>query len=400
MKIQNLPIFNTKKTDNYVTTPKVESSNYSVNFGNKADAFIKSADSTFEIARKLKSRFKTLLEEAQVPQHFTDHAEAIRVGQRKNDDIAQIHEEYMIVKAALDIALQKDAPEIARRVEAWIEATRTLGKNKGFNRIYGYRDIKNKLINEFALGKMMMATISDDVKVPNALIVYGLPNNGKTLFAHALGEASLSPVNEVSLAKLGSEARAKKISRERLAMDEILKYAKAAKANYKNNNRQRTIILVNEAEHLTKSGSPVFKEFKKFITTCSEEYKCTLFLTTNYPQTFDKALLNPKITPLKIGVEPANRENCREIIEGMLKPLGKFPDDGIDVLVEDFFKDPNNYYSNASIVDVISTTLNHFGDKKPLIRDYEEIISQGDIKPTIEKKELDEFYATKKALEE
>lgn len=384
-KIQNIPL------PNAIAFKNVDSNKAAV-----SKVFASVLDSTFVKTKYTKGHIGEFIESLNEFSH-----NQIRDIERNNENIAQISEEYKIINTAIDIALKKDKPEMAIKVGQWIEDMDKLAKeNKGFKKVYGYQGIKNFLKNKFVFGDMMMDKVTGgNGNVPNALLVYGPPNNGKTLFARALAEQSLSNLEEISLAKLFVDALQKRTSPERLAMDNIRELAQNSLLNYKNNSGQRTIILVNEAEGLADSSSPIFNEFRDFIKTCSDKYKCTLFLTTNNPTTFDKNILSQIPKDYKIGLAPASKETCKEIFYKILNPIKKMPSEGTDTLVESFFKNPNKFYSNASIIDIIKNTLEEFNGRTPTIRDYQEIIKRNFITPIITKEDLEQFYKNKKVLE-
>jgi len=400
MKVQNSTSKNTINNHKTCSVNKQFHQYAQVTFFGRNDEFIRASEDAFEITgQKLRQRFQKLLHEAIQRPSSSNITDQIYSISKRNEDTAQISEEYKILDKTINMALKKGLPEMTKKVGQWIDDMDKLAKgNKGFKKVYGYQEIKNSLTNKFVLGEMMIDKVtSGKGKVPNALLVYGPPNNGKSLFAKALAEQSLSRLEEVTIGKLGKEARERGVSKERLAMDRIVEYAKKSFKNYQDNDNQRTIILVNEAEYIAKPSSPVYEEFSEFIKTCSDKYKCTLFLTTNYPTTFDKSILSQ--APYKIGISPADRKTCKEIIHSVLSPIGKIPTEGSDILVEAFFKTHNKFYSNANIIDIINNTLNEFTGRTPLIRDYLEVIERNDITPTITKSELDAFYKTQKTLE-
>lgn len=371
-----------------------------VTFSGRNDEFVRVTEDAFEITgQKLRQRFQKLLQEANQSSKSSNITDQIYSISRCNEDTAQLNEEYKIFDNTINMALKKGLPEMAKKVGQWIDDMDILAKqNKGFKKVYGYKGIKDFLTNKFVLEDMMLDKVTGGKgTVPNALLVYGLPNNGKSLFAKALAEQSLSKLEEVTIGKLGKEARERGISKERLAMDRIKEYAKNSLRNYQNNANQRTIILVNEAEYVAKPSSPVYEEFSEFIKTCSDKYKCTLFLTTNHPTAFSKDVLSQ--APYKIGIAPADKKTCKDIIHSVLNPIGKMPTEGSDILVDAFFKTPDKFYSNANIIDVINNTLNEFTGRIPLIRDYQEVIKRNDVTPSITKEDLNNFYRTKNALD-
>lgn len=400
MQVQKLSNINiTRKTD-YLANPRYKETKYNISFGNKEDVFVRMADSTFATAsRALREKLQKVLTESNQNIKYSSIVDEIRAIAGRNAKIADISEKYKVIIEGLKNSSNENRPKDAEAINRFIEGLEKLGQNEGFNKVFGYQNIKKKLENEFILGKIMMERTSQEVNVPNAVLMFGPSCNGKSFFAGALAEHTLSHSETVDLAKLGKEAREKGVSKERLAMDKIKEYAEIAKKNYIENDKQRTIIIVNEADNLAKPSSPVFKEFSDFIANCSKEHKCTLFLTTNYPERFDKSVLSKDITPFKIGIEPANRDNCKEIICGVLNRHGKLLEKGIDKLVDAFFRNHNKTYSNGNIVDIITNTVNEFKPKTPSLEDYLEVIERNDVAPSIAKEDLESFYTKKKQLE-
>lgn len=399
MKVQNstnINVLNNHKI--YSTNPK-SNKHAQVSFAGRNDEFVKATENAFEITgQKLRQRLQKLLQEASQTSSSSNIIDQIYSISRRNKDTAQINEEYKIFDNAINSALKQGLPEMAEKIGQWIDDMDKLAKeNKGFKKVYGYKEIKDFLTNKFILEDMMLDKVTGGKrKVPNALLVYGPPNNGKTLFAKALAEQSLSRLEEITIGKIGQEARAIGVSKERLAMDKIKEYAEKSLRNYQNNDNQRTIILVNEAEYIAKPSSPVYDEFSEFIKTCSDKYKCTLFLTTNHPTEFAENILSQ--TSYKIGVAPADRKICKEILYSKLNPLGKMPIEGSDILVDAFFQNSNKFYSNADIIDIIDNTLKAVSERIPLIKDYTEYIKMGYVLPSITKEDLDAFYKAKQIL--
>ena len=75
----------------------------------------------------------------------------------------------------------------------------------------------------------------------------------------------------------------------------------------------------------------------------------------------------------------------------------KLPNGDIDTLVNAFFKNPNEYYSNGDILAVIDQVLAQI--KNPSIKDYLSILDKGYVPPNISKADLDKFYQTKNVLQ-
>ena len=372
-----------------------------VSFTANNDKFVKSGmDELSPLIEKLKQRFLSAVEETQQKKAYSNISEELEALAKKNENLVDINKEYKWFNDQINIILKNGVPDQAKKLSKWIDDSKILEKeNKGFKKVYGYEKIKKNLKQKFALETMMVDRVMGGVKVPNALVIFGLPNNGKSLFVKALAEQSLSECKEVNIGKMVKDEFKTGIPAERTAMDTIKKLAEGALQNHVDNDGQRTIIMVNEADIIADSESPVFEEFSRFIENCSAKYKCTLALTSNNIEAFDESILSNKITPLRIGLPPADRETCKEVFRGVLEPLGKMPSEGMDILVNEFFVSHDNVYSNAGIIDVIDATLKAQSGKTPLVRDYLDTLKKGYIQPSIPKKDVEEFYEQKKIYE-
>ena len=268
-------------------------------------------------------------------------------------------------------------------ISKFLDAMDNIEKNKGFNRISGYEEIKEKLKEEFILSTIMKDRTSQGADVPNIVLFYGPSNNGKTTFAQALAEQSLSNIVTVS----GGEDD---------AMELIKNYAEESLKNYnESTDKKRTIIVVNEAELLANECSFDIEKFKNFIKDCSSKYKCTLFLTSNTPLFIDNDILAQ--TNFKVPVEPADRKTCKEIIVDNFNTLNIKPEGNIDNLVNAFFVNPEKFYANGDIVNILRSTL----QDKPnaTISDFIKTLKKYE-KTTISVEDINNFEEDKKALAE
>ena len=400
MKVQSFKSFSPINNRQYSSNPR-QSIPYKVSFTSNSGKIAKSTmERLAPSIEVLKQRFLTAIEEVQQKKTYSNISEELGALAKRNLNLVGINEEYRIFNKQINDILKNAVPEQAKKMAQWIDDTRTLEQeNKGFKRVFGYQKIKQDLKQKFALETIMVDRVMGGVKVPNAIAIFGLPNNGKSLFVKALTEHSHSAFKEVNIGEMVNDEFETGIPAERAAMDTIKKLAKWSLQNHVDNDGQRTIMLVNEADAIADSKSPVFEEFSRFIQTCSERYKCTLALTSNNIQSFDKSILSNDITPLKIGLPPADRETCKEVFQGVLEPLGKMPSEGMDLLVNEFFKSHDKVYSNAGIIDVINSTLQTLNGKTPLVKDYLDTIKKGYIRPSIPKAEVETFYEQKRLYE-
>lgn len=296
----------------------------------------------------------------------------------------QLIQDYKLINDTLTKSSGKNYEKDSKIILAFLDAMDNMSMDKGFNRISGYDDVKNKLRKEFIISSIMMNRTSQKANVPNAILFYGPSNNGKTTFAHALAEQTLSNINVVDTSRLPEE--------ETIEMLEEL--VKQSLVNYNNSqDKRRTIILINEAEAISHKSSEVLDRVKKIVKECSDKYKCTLFFTSNNPRLIDKEVLSEM--SFKIPIEPANKKTCREIITNKFNMSKITPKGDVDELVNKIFSDCHKTFANGDIVDIIEQTMKK--NANPEIKDYIETLENFD-KTSISPKSLIKFEEDKKAL--
>lgn len=387
MRLQNLNIMSLPENHSFKSESKYKTIPNQLYFTGKQDIFVKSAENAIkfqESIQKVQETFISLIEDINAKK-----SKGIYTLSSNNEKLAGINREFDFINQEIDKIVKTGSPEDAMIMANYIDTMHNLDKNKGFNKISGYQKIKNDLMDNFLLKKVMLSHTSQEVDVPNALLFYGPTGNGKTLFANALAEQSLSNIEVIDAGNMSKEQ----------AMSKIMQSAFKSKKEYleSGNQKQRTIILVNEADTIARKGSPVLEDFKELVQNCSDKYKCTLFLTTNHPDRFDKDILSKMITPIKIGIEPADRNTCHQIIHDTLEKAEKLPITGLDILTNELFRHPDKHYSNRDIVDILTITIRK--NENPLIKDYIEKIESNDIPPSISKKEINKFYENKRMME-
>ncbi len=347
-----------------------------LSFGN--DSFEKKDESFGETA-KLRKMYEQINQE-RMKKVYDSSLESQEELMRENERTLR---EYKKINEILDKSDKQNYSKDFDIISKFLDAMDNLEKNKGFNRISGYEEIKEKLKEEFILSSIMKDRTSQGADVPNVVLFYGPSNNGKTLFAQALAEQSLSNIVTVS----GGEDD---------AMELINGYAEESLKNYnKSLDKKRTIIVVNEAELLANECSFDIDEFKNFIKDCSDKYKCTIFLTSNIPLHIDKDILAQ--ISFKVPVEPADKKTCKEIIVDNFNTANIKPEGNIDNLVNAFFVDPEKIYANGDIVNILKSTL----QDKPnaTISDFIKILKKYE-KTTISAEDINNFEEDKKALAE
>ncbi len=380
MKINPISNFNySQKLNKNITGHTTFSNTFYTNplsFGN--DSFKKN-DNAFERTDDIRKKYEKINEERR-KKVYDSSLESQEELMRENERTLR---EYKKINEILDKSDKQNYSKDFDVISKFLDAMDNLEKNKGFNRISGYEEIKEKLKEEFIFSAIMQDRTSQGADVPNAVLFYGPSRNGKTLFAQALAEQSLSNIVTVS----GGEDD---------AIELIKGYAEESLRNYnKSLDKKRTIIVVNEAELLANECSFDLDEFKDFIKDCSDKYKCTLFLTSNTPLLIDKDILAQ--TSFKVPIEPADRKTCKEIIVDNLNTANIKPEGNIDNLVNAFFVEPEKIYSNGDIVHILMTTLHR--KTEPQIADFVRTLRKYD-KTSISAEDINNFEEDKKALAE
>lgn len=244
----------------------------------------------------------------------------------------------------------------------FINGMKNLGVNEGFNRISGYLKIKEELTKNFINKSIIMSKTSQNTPVPNAVLFYGPNGNGKTVFAKALAEQSLSNYEIIDCGDKSADETYNLL---------LKKLEQAQEAFRKSQDKQtRTIIILNESETILNPKSSVFDKIKKILPSISEKYNSTLFLTSNFPEFIERSILKSDITPIKVAIEPANYETARELIHKTIASMTKELVD-VDEITQYFFKD-ENYYSNGRIKNLITSVFK--STSKPTISDFRRAI--------------------------
>ena len=270
--------------------------------------------------------------------------------------------------------------------EAYFDGVKNLAKNnKGFNRISGYEDIKKQLEDSFILKTMLREKMSENIEIPNAFLFFGPTGCGKTTFALALAEQSLCNIEIISAGLKQPEE----------IMQEVLNKAQAAKNNYElSEDKKRTIILIDEFDTISYESSPILEQLRSFIKTCAKDYKCTLFLTTNYPLDIDQSILSNDIIPDKIPVPAASVEDAKKIIEDYLAKKNKFIV-ATENILEELFKN-KSLYSNKDIIDILDLTLLRY--QYPEESEYIAEIKRGRVSPLLTPALISKFEEEKAKL--
>ncbi len=202
---------------------------------------------------------------------------------------------------------------------------------------------------------MPLESAGQDVEFPNSILFFGPIGNGKTSFAKAFANSANCNFTE---AKSSRTARGK-TDREKSFYDNLLSLAKVAQQNFLDTGK-RTIILVDEIDRFAYEDSSISTKLKRFLENCSEDYHCTVFATTNNPMEIPSAIRGPKRMPIKVCIDPPDRDNAALVFEHYLKDC-----ENIDLSKIDFDElaevlcsvQPERAYNNSQIESICNECI-------------------------------------------
>lgn len=269
----------------------------------------------------------------------------------------ELAKQYNMSKEIL-AAFESSQLSSQKRLEI-INRRKELLDKKGFSKIAGYINEKNKLQAEF-IDKI------DDEKagkyltkpIPNAILFYGPTGCGKTTFVKALAEEA--DCNFVTI-----QCRGLQKEKEQQLYNTLIGYTdtddfgdeievpglldKAQKSFLKTG--KRTIILIDEFDRFF--GKDVSNKFistmKGILENCSEDNHVTFFLTTNKPQKIPYELRNSHRIEPSYPLDPPNKNNTVAVIEHYLQGCDT-QDLDYNVILSELFKfAPDEIYSNTHL---------------------------------------------------
>lgn len=154
------------------------------------------------------------------------------------------------------------------------------------------------------------------------LLLYGPPGCGKTLIAKAIASMILkdAQLNDSSFVYIkGAELLSMYVGATEQRIIQMFKDARL----YGKNTGKRAVIFIDEAEAILPArGSRISSDVDKTIvpTFLSEmdgfdSHSPIMILSTNLPDSLDKAILRPGRVDIKVGIERPTQEDVKEIFE-------------------------------------------------------------------------------------
>jgi DNA polymerase III delta prime subunit len=299
-----------------------------------------------------------------------------------NLQILKMEAEKNLAELKKQGASQKKIDEATQRAN-YSKRMADLDNIKGFGRLAGY-DKEKKILGDHVCAKILDEKNGvPEPKVPAGILFYGPFGSGKTTFAKALaGQADCQLVS---------------VDHEDTPQETFKKIKEVALNAQKRfeQDRTRTIILLDEIDLLAPNGTNTAGRLKQFMDTSSEKYHCTLFATTNYPDRIDQALLRDGRF-IKVGLPPADKENTAAILKHYAEAAGTTGDIKYGELAEQIVKtQPEEAFSNARIKTIVTDLAEE--TKKPISHsDLLKAINA--VQPDILKEDLELFEKNMKIL--
>lgn len=326
------------------------------------------------------------------------------LSQKLNDAKGQknikLQEEINLQLKEMQKSQKAEMEEITKNIKDLMQSSKVFEKInnktnlKGFNRIAGYQEQINSLLDHVGV-PIALEKIGKQSDVPGGILFFGPQGNGKTTFAEAFADRL-----GCNLVKITPEFDAKTNWRnlENIAENAQLRFQK---------DKTRTVILINEFDNFAsnepKSG---FKKvidmlsltgirdininLRKFIDECSKKYHCTVFATTNYPERIDVDLLS-SANFYKTGLPPADKKNAAAVLKHYAEDFANNNID-YDKLAEYMVKNQTNEaFSNSRIRALVMDITKADKNKARKITQedlYQSIINKG---ADIRKEDLELF---------
>lgn len=247
----------------------------------------------------------------------------------------------------MEKAHNSEMDELDRKIEESIRKPDPLKrainipKPDGFGRIVGYQEQKELLIKHFG-NAVALERLGKPTEVPNGVLLFGPKGCGKSTFTKAFAGQFNCPVVQIPISQ-----------DPQIAMQNLREATTSAQANFEKTG-QRTILFIDGFETFAPKNSRITGALKGFMDDVSSKYHCTLFATTDSPESIDDILLRDKRFDVKVGIPPANQQDAIEV----LKHYGKgVADESVRFyeLADEIVKcQPDAAFSNERIKTIFS----------------------------------------------
>ncbi|MDD3014506.1 MAG: ATP-binding protein [Candidatus Gastranaerophilales bacterium] len=294
-------------------------------------------------------------------------SEARRVYEREESVSRAVLKEKLKLKNEIDEINKKakknevDLAEIEQKkarladleaIEEENEKFHTVQPGAGWDRIGGYKKEQDILAKEFIL-QLAMERQEKPYNFPHAILFYGPIGNGKTTFATALAEQTKCKLVPLDPTVNSFET-------------EIREELEEAKKRYLNEDKKRTIILINEANKFL-SDKPANEDnidfMKSVLDSCAQAPNpdnkfasgVSFFFTTNHPLKISDEIRRDGRCGTIVSLDPPEGQNAKDVFAHYIKKaIDDDKDVNYDELVENLMRvRPDAAYSNDKIKSIV-----------------------------------------------
>lgn len=296
---------------------------------------------------------------------------------RLSEELRRTREDFTKAKAEF-VAKSKQADNTNK----FYEGQTRREANKGWTKVAGNEAIKERLDESF-IRRLAAEKAGVKVLFPNGILFYGPKSTGKTRFARAFAEQS--GCNFVPIEMMQDDDA---------IIKDLLLAAKESKKAYETSGdaKKRTIILLDECDAIASESekdlnaafhdtSKVAK-LKNFLQRCAEDFKCTVFMTTNHPLRFSSEILADQRVPVKIFLGPPEAEDAAEIFKYYLNGETDQVIDYSELAAKTMeARKVNRAYSVARIKEICGGVVEKLGRGTTQKAIIDKIVGNSDITP-------------------
>lgn len=292
--------------------------------------------------------------------------------------------------ASLDeiIDLKKVIEHQEKIKEKMVEIATSKAQKQGFQSIGGY-DIEQQILTEMFIKYLPNERAGEYVDFPGCILFFGPNGNGKTSFAKAFANSCGCD----SLKSIKGSGRTKEEKQESF-YNKLYTAMLDAEAKFEED-RQRTILLVDEFDEYANDDSVILPQLKKLLEKCSNNYHCTIFATTNNPLDIAEEIRNDLRMPIKVFLSPPDFDNIISVLAHYLKDYPHEPLNYDELANTIISKQQKAAYNNSQLEEICNNAYENAIDKIT----QEDLLYQINItEPGIPEKDLIKFENEKKQI--
>lgn len=249
--------------------------------------------------------------------------------------------------------LEKAIEIINKRKIKAEQIAKSKSQKEGFNSIAGY-NAEQEILTQNFINLLAFERNGEFVDIPNGILFFGPNGNGKTTFAKAFAKSS--DCNFEKVRGTGKTTEERQLS----FFNSLIEKANKAKENFEkesDNQFTRTILLVDEFDGYANENSVILPNLKRFMQNCSKDYHCTIFATTNHPLEIVPAIRNENRMPIRVFLEPPNRENSIAVFKHYLQDFECNNINYNELADKILAVQPNKAYNNSQIENICNVCV-------------------------------------------